>query len=115
MLTLALCKGRLLGPSVQALRGAGICVPAELESDESRSLVYQAPEDQWRFIVARTGDVPTYVEHGTADLGVVGKDVLLEKRPDVYEVLDLGFGPGRFVVAAPRAAVPRVLIGAGPA
>ena len=62
----------------------------------------EAPEAGLRFIVVKPADVPTYVEHGIADLGIVGRDVLLERRPDVYEPLDLGFGRCRLVVAGPK-------------
>jgi ATP phosphoribosyltransferase len=66
--------------------------------DAGRRLVIDAP-DGTRFITTRPSDVPTYVEAGAADLGIVGKDVLIERRPDVYELVDLGFGACRMVYA----------------
>jgi ATP phosphoribosyltransferase len=88
--------GALLADSVAALSAAGIDV-APLE-DAGRRLVIDAP-DGTRFITTRPSDVPTYVEAGAADVGIVGKDVLYERRPDVYELLDLGFGGCRMVYA----------------
>ena len=65
----------------------------------SRKLIIPVPGTGWRFLLAKPADVPTYVEYGAADLGVVGKDVLLESRKDVAELLDLGFGSCRLIVA----------------
>ncbi|MBI2873584.1 MAG: ATP phosphoribosyltransferase [Firmicutes bacterium] len=67
----------------------------------SRKLVHDFPEAGWRYLVVRTSDVPTYVEYGVADLGVVGKDDLLEERREVAELVDLGFGRCRLAVAVP--------------
>lgn len=102
-LTLALPKGRPFGPTVDLLERAGLASRL-LREAESRSLVIEDPELAMRYILARPADVPTYVEHGAADIGVVGKDVLLEARPQVYELLDLGYLYCRFVVAAPVSA-----------
>ena len=99
-LTFALPKGRILEDTVALLRQCGIACASLLE--DSRKLVFD--EGGYRFLVVRAQDVPTYVEHGAADLGVVGKDVLLEQQPEVYEPLDLGFGFCRLVVAEPVAA-----------
>ena len=91
--TLALSKGRLL-PGAQALfQRAGLPFP----QDEGRRLVVTV--DGLRFLFVKDADVPTYVEYGTADLGIAGRDVLLESGSDVYEPLDLGFGQCRLVVA----------------
>ena len=98
MLTLALPKGRLLDPALTLLAGMGI---RGFEPDSRRLL--QADEAAGlRFILLKPADVPTYVEHGAADLGIVGKDILLEQQPDVYEPVDLGFGFCRLVVAETR-------------
>jgi ATP phosphoribosyltransferase len=97
-LTLALPKGRLLEPALALLAGMGI---RGLDGDTRRLLVTDEKADL-RFIFLKPADVPTYVEYGAADLGIVGKDILLEQQPDVYEPVDLGFGFCRLVVAEPR-------------
>ncbi|MBI5014165.1 MAG: ATP phosphoribosyltransferase [Deltaproteobacteria bacterium] len=94
-LTLALPKGRILEDTLALLSECG--VPCAEVLDDSRRLVFDV--QGYRFLVVRAQDVVTYVEHGAADLGVVGKDVLLEQRPEVYEPLDLGFGYCRLAVA----------------
>ena len=101
-LSIALPKGRLLPPSLEALRGIGLSCPDVDELD--RRLVYEAADRHVRFIIARPADVPAYVEHGAADLGITGKDVLIEGDWNVCELLDLGFGQCRMAVAAPAAA-----------
>jgi ATP phosphoribosyltransferase len=98
MLTLALPKGRLLDPALTLLAGMGI---RGFEPD-SRRLLQTDDAAGLRFILLKPADVPTYVEHGAADLGIVGKDILLEQQPDVYEPVDLGFGFCRLVVAETR-------------
>lgn len=100
-LTFALPKGRILRDTLELLDRCGVACSHVL--DDSRKLIYDVPG--FRFLVVRSQDVATYVEHGAADLGVVGKDVLLEQAPEVYEPLDLGFGYCRLVVAAPAAGV----------
>jgi ATP phosphoribosyltransferase len=88
--------GALFPGSIEALDAAGVDV-APLR-DLGRRLVVEAP-DGTTFITTRPSDVPTYVEAGAADIGIVGKDVLHERAPDVYELLDLGFGGCRMVYA----------------
>ena len=88
--------GALFPGSIEALEAAGVDV-APLR-DLGRRLVVEAP-DGTTFITTRPSDVPTYVEAGAADIGIVGKDVLHERAPDVYELLDLGFGGCRMVYA----------------
>jgi ATP phosphoribosyltransferase len=97
-LTLALPKGRLLDPALVLLAGMGI---RGVEPD-SRRLLLTDEAAGLRFILLKPADIPTYVEYGAADLGIVGKDILLEQQPDVYEPVDLGFGFCRLVVAEPR-------------
>lgn len=97
-LTVALPKGRLLDPALQLLSAMGI---RGLEADTRRLLLTDADRDL-RFIFLKPADIPTYVEYGAADLGIVGKDILAEQQPDVYEPVDLGFGFCRLVVAEPR-------------
>ncbi|MGH7268167.1 MAG: ATP phosphoribosyltransferase [Candidatus Rokuibacteriota bacterium] len=98
-LTLALPKGRLLRPALDLLQRVGM---DGIPTDESRRLLFTDPARGIRLLVLKPVDVPTYVEYGAADLGIVGKDVLLEQEPDVYEPLDLGFGHCRLVVAEPK-------------
>ncbi len=100
MLTVALCKGKLIEPTLELFSRAGYGA-ARLATD-SRRLVFSCPEIGITFLIVRPTDVPTYVEYGAADLGIVGKDVLLEQDSDVYEPLDLGFGACRIAVAALR-------------
>ncbi|MFZ1061262.1 MAG: ATP phosphoribosyltransferase [Candidatus Rokuibacteriota bacterium] len=99
LLTLALPKGRLLRPALEMLRSMGL---DGVEAD-SRKLIFSDEKHGLRFLILKPADVPTYVEYGAADLGFVGKDILLEQEPDVYEPLDLGFGFCRLVVAEPLA------------
>lgn len=100
MLTVALCKGKLIEPTLELFARAGYA-GAQLATD-SRRLVFSCPDIGMIFLIVRPTDVPTYVEYGAADIGVVGKDVLLEQDSDVYEPLDLGFGVCRIAVAALR-------------
>jgi ATP phosphoribosyltransferase len=97
-LTVALPKGRLLDPALQLLSAMGI---QGLEAD-TRKLLLADTERDLRFIFLKPADIPTYVQYGAADLGIVGKDILAEQQPDVYEPVDLGFGFCRLVVAEPR-------------
>lgn len=98
MLTVALSKGKLLGPTLQRLKRAGYSSVGL--SSESRRLVFSCSDGATTLLVVRPSDVPTYVEYGAADVGVVGKDMLLEQDRDVYELLDLKFGGCRIAVAA---------------
>ncbi len=99
-LTIALPKGKLFSGATGKLREIGFAV--EEVKEDSRRMVFVDEARGVRFLVARASDVPTFVEYGAADLGIVGKDTLLEAEQRVYELLDLGFGLCRFVVAAPR-------------
>ena len=101
-LTVALPKGKLFGLSADLF--AKIGYTAEGLSDKSRKLVISNDEKKIRFIVSKTADVPTYVEYGAADIGIIGKDVLVESQKDVYELLDLGFGKCHVMMAVPKAA-----------
>lgn len=86
-ITIAMPKGRIFDEAADLLRQAGYRLPPEFE--DSRKLIIDVEEEKFRFILAKPSDVPTYVEHGVADLGISGKDVLLEEDRDVYELLDL--------------------------
>jgi ATP phosphoribosyltransferase len=97
-LTLALPKGRLLDGAFELLRHLGV----DGIDAESRKLIFTDPRRNLRMLFLKPADVPAYVAYGAADLGIVGKDILLEQEPDVYEPLDLGFGFCRLVVAEPR-------------
>lgn len=97
-LTLALPKGRLLDPAIELLRELGVSAV----DPESRKLIFTDPGRGLEILLLKPADVPAYVTYGAADLGIVGKDILLEQEPDVYEPLDLGFGFCRLVVAEPR-------------
>jgi len=99
MITVALSKGKLLEPAIALFRRTGL-TNGDLSVD-SRRLVFPCDNDITLLIV-RPSDVPTYVEYGAADVGVVGKDMLLEQDRDVYEPLDLNFGGCRISVAARR-------------
>ncbi|MBO6179505.1 MAG: ATP phosphoribosyltransferase [Selenomonadaceae bacterium] len=99
-LTIALPKGKLFSLSAQLLKKVGY--DAENLSEKSRKLVISNEEKKIRFIITKTADVPTYVEYGAADIGVIGKDVLLESEKDVYELLDLGFGACHLMMAVPK-------------
>jgi ATP phosphoribosyltransferase len=98
LLTLALPKGRLLDPALALLRELGV----EGIDADSRKLIFTDPARDLRVLLLKPVDIPAYVIYGAADLGIVGKDILLEQEPDVYEPLDLGFGFCRLVVAEPR-------------
>ena len=104
-LRIALAQGALFNETREALRAAGLATEALAEGGR-RLLV---PAGDVEYVLARPGDVPTYVSHGAADLGVVGKDVLLETEADVLELVDLGYGTCRFVVAAPQDSIDRSL------
>lgn len=99
MLTIAIPKGRILEESIELFGKIGINLSSMLE--DSRKLVFDYPEQGLRALIVRATDVPTYVEYGCADLGIVGKDTLLEQEKDLYEPLDLKFGYCRMVVAEP--------------
>ncbi|MCT4545457.1 MAG: ATP phosphoribosyltransferase [Vallitalea sp.] len=98
-LTIALAKGRLAKKTMKLLEQIGINCD-EMKSD-TRKLIFTNEELKIRFFLAKASDVPTYVEYGAADIGVVGKDTILEEKRNLYEVLDLGFGKCKMIVAGP--------------
>ncbi|MFZ5989878.1 MAG: ATP phosphoribosyltransferase [Bacillota bacterium] len=98
-LTIALSKGRLTDLSVELFEAIGIDC-SELKSS-SRKLILSDEKNKIKFFLAKPSDVPTYVEYGAADIGIVGKDTLLEEGRHLYEVLNLGFAACRMVVAGP--------------
>ena len=100
-LVIALTKGRLTDDAVALFERAGILsggMKAVL-AKKSRRLIFSSDDSDMEFFLAKASDVPTYVDYGAADIGVAGKDTLLEGRRNLYEVLDLGFGACRMVVA----------------
>ncbi|ETX08232.1 MAG: ATP phosphoribosyltransferase [Candidatus Entotheonella gemina] len=99
-ITIALPKGRILADALALLKKAGF--DGEALADDSRKLILDLPERRARLLLLRNSDIPTYVEYGAADMGIVGKDILQEQLKDVYEPLDLQFGACRLVVARPR-------------
>ncbi|HVU05063.1 MAG TPA: ATP phosphoribosyltransferase [Polyangiaceae bacterium] len=109
-LTVAIPKGRVQKQLVPLLDRAGF--EASRLLDDDRKLIRETDDGRLRFLLLKPDDVPTYVEYGAADLGIVGRDVLLERRYDLYQPLDLGIGRCRMVVAGPPGvtlpAVPRI-------
>ena len=102
-LTFALGKGRLAEQTLALLEKIGITCE-EMKDKHSRKLIFVNEEKKMKFFLAKGGDVPTYVEYGAADIGVVGKDTILEENRRAYEVLDLGFGKCRMCVCGPESA-----------
>ena len=96
MLTFALSKGRLADKILKMLKELNLC---DITIDEDdRRLIIESEDKKYRFFLAKPSDVPTFVDSGVADLGVVGKDTILEENRDIAEVLDLGFGKCRMCV-----------------
>ena len=102
-LTFALAKGRLADKTLSLFEQIGITCE-EMKDKSSRKLIFTNEELGFRFFLAKAGDVPTYVEYGAADIGVVGKDTLLEEGRRLYEVLDLKMGQCRMCVCGPESA-----------
>ena len=97
MLTIALAKGRLGDETIKRFNSIGL--GCQEMQEKSRKLIFQNEEQQIQFFLAKSDDVPTYVEYGAADMGVAGKDRLLEEKRGLYEVYDFGFGACRVAVA----------------
>ena len=102
-LTFALGKGRLANKTMELLEQIGISCE-EMNDKDSRKLIFVNEELKLKFFLAKGPDVPTYVEYGAADIGVVGRDTIMEENRNVYEVLDLGFGKCRMCVCGPASA-----------
>ena len=102
-LTIALTKGRLASKTLELLEKTGITCE-EMKDKNTRKLIFVNEEKKLRFFLAKGPDVPTYVEYGAADIGVVGKDTILEEGRKLYEVLDLGFGKCRMCICGPESA-----------
>jgi len=102
-LNIALAKGRLAEDSMELLEECGIDM--SFVKAKSRKLIFANSDNTITVILVKPSDVPTYVERGVADIGVVGKDTLIESNSDLYEMLDLGFAKCRLCVASPKKAV----------
>ena len=102
-LTIALTKGRLASKTMELFEQVGITCE-EMKDKSSRKLIFVNEELGIRFFLAKANDVPTYVEYGAADIGISGKDTILEEGRKLYEVLDLGFGKCRMCVCGPESA-----------
>lgn len=102
-LTFALAKGRLAKKTLALLEHIGITCE-EMKDPDTRKLIFVNEELKMKFFLSKATDVPTYVEYGAADIGVVGKDTILEEGRNLYEVMDLGFGKCRMCVCGPASA-----------
>ena len=100
-LTFALGKGRLAKKTLEMFEQIGITCE-EMKDKDTRKLIFVNEELKLRFFLAKGPDVPTYVEYGAADIGIVGKDTILEEGRNIYEVLDLGFGKCRVCICGPE-------------
>ncbi|MZQ75081.1 MAG: ATP phosphoribosyltransferase [Peptoclostridium sp.] len=108
-INVALGKGRLAEKGYEIFKKIGYdCSDFE---KKSRKLVFENSEKGIRFILVKAQDVPIYVERGAADIGIVGKDTIMEEERDLYEILDLGFGKCKFSVAAPNSFQPEKMQG----
>ena len=100
-LTFALGKGRLAKKTLEMFEQIGITCE-EMKDKDTRKLIFVNEELKLRYFLAKGPDVPTYVEYGAADIGIVGKDTILEEGRNIYEVLDLGFGKCRMCICGPE-------------
>ena len=104
-LTFALGKGRLASQTLEMFEKIGITCE-EMKDKNSRKLIFVNEDLKLRFFLSKGPDVPTYVEYGAADIGVVGRDTILEEGRKVHEVLDLGYGKCRMCICGPKEAAP---------
>lgn len=102
-LTFALGKGRLASQTLELFEKIGITCE-EMKDKKSRKLIFVNEELKLRFFLSKGPDVPTYVEYGAADIGIVGRDTILEEGRKVHEVLDLGYGKCRMCICGPKEA-----------
>lgn len=102
-ITFALATGRLATKTLSLLEQIGITCE-EMKDEKTRKLIFVNEDLKLKFFLSKASDVPTYVEYGAADIGVVGKDTILEEGRNLYEVLDLGFGKCRMCVCGPKEA-----------
>lgn len=102
-LTVALGKGRLAKKAMESFEAIGISCE-EMKDKDTRKLIFVNEEKKIRFFLAKGPDVPTYVEYGAADIGIVGEDTILEEGRNIHEVLDLGFGKCKMCICGPESA-----------
>jgi len=102
-LTFALGKGRLANKTLEMFEKIGITCE-EMKDKDTRKLIFVNEDLKLRFFLSKGPDVPTYVEYGAADIGIVGRDTIIEEARNIYEVLDLGFGKCRMCVCGPESA-----------
>ena len=102
-LTFALAKGRLAKQTLELFEKVGITCE-EMKDSSSRKLIFVNEDLKLKFFLSKGPDVPTYVEYGAADIGIVGEDTILEEQRSLYEVMDLGFGKCRMCVCGPSSA-----------
>ena len=102
-ITFALAKGRMAKKTLEIFEQIGITCE-EMKDEKTRKLIFVNEELKFRFFLAKANDVPTYVEYGAADIGIVGKDTILEEGRRLYEVVDLGIGKCRMCVCGPESA-----------
>ena len=102
-LTIALAKGRMAKKSMELFEQIGLSCD-EMKDEKTRKLIFVNEDLKLRFFLAKANDVPTYVEYGAADIGIVGRDTILEEGRNLYEVLDLGIGKCRMCVCGPESA-----------
>ena len=102
-LTFALAKGRLAEKTLELFETIGITMD-EMKDKKTRKLIFVNEDLKIKMFLSKASDVPTYVEYGAADIGVVGRDTLLEEGRRLYEVMDLGFGKCRMCVCGPQSA-----------
>jgi len=102
MLVTALCKGRFLEPSLDLLARAGIRFSEDVAS--SRKLIFDSEDKRYRVVLVKPADVPTYVEYGAADIGIAGRDVIMESGADLLQPMALNFGYCKIAVAGPKGA-----------
>lgn len=102
-LTIALGKGRLASQAMELFEQIGVTCE-EMKDKRTRKLIFVNEESKLRFFLSKGPDVPTYVEYGAADIGIVGRDTILEEGRNIYEVLDLGFGKCRMCICGPESA-----------
>ena len=102
-ITIALTKGRLARQTLELMAKAGID-PSGADDPNTRKLIFENKDLGLRFFLAKGPDVPTYVYYGAADIGIVGRDTIIEENKKLYEVLDLGYGKCRMCVCGPESA-----------
>lgn len=112
LVTIALPKGKLGEEAITLLNKVGL--PTTNLKTDSRRLLFEYPDEGFRYLICRPTDVPVYVEHGAASIGIVGKDTIEEAGADVFELVDLKFGPCKFVVALPSTTAEEISVDGTP-